>query len=284
MTGIVLNPAAGHGRAGRQWPAIEVALRSAFGDLEVRATTARGDATRLARELLDRGVETIIAIGGDGTCNEVANAGTPCLGVLSVGSAGDFARTLGVPRDWRAGVEWLRRARPRAVDAARATFTSADGAPQCRRFLNMASFGLGGRAVRHAGTPYLLAVLREFWGGCPEIEIAVDDAAHRGSFLHVAVGNGRYQGAAMRVCPQAEVDDGWLDVTAVGPVTLLDLAINLPKLYSGTLLGHPKVRSWRGRFIRAVSRSPVPVELDGDPAGFLPLEIQVEPSALRVLA
>ncbi len=87
----------------------------------------------------------------------------------------------------------------------------------------------------------------------------------------------------MQVCPRAEVDDGWLDVTAIGAVTLLDLAFNLRKLYSGTVLTHPKVQSWRGRVIRAISEEPVAVELDGDPAGFLPLEIRVEPSALRVL-
>jgi diacylglycerol kinase (ATP) len=263
---------------------MEPALRRAFGNLEIRVTAGRGEGIRLARELLDRGAETIIAVGGDGTCNEVANAGSPCLGVLCVGSAGDFARTLGAPRDWRAGIEWLRRARPVAIDAAQATFTGADGARECRRFLNMASFGLGGRVARHIGTPYLLATLRELRGGCPEIELVIDGAAHRGSFLHVAIGNGRYQGAAMRICPQAEVDDGWLDVTAIGPVTLLELAVNLPKLYSGALLGHPKVRSWRGQLIRAASPAPVPIELDGDPAGFLPLEIRVEPSALRVLA
>lgn len=284
MTGVVLNPTAGRGRAGRHWPEMEPALRRVFGDLEIRVTAGRGEGIRLARELVNRGAEMIIAVGGDGTCNEVANAGPPCLGVLCVGSAGDFARTLGAPRDWRVGIEWLRRARPVAIDAARATFTAADGARQSRRFLNMASFVLGGRAVRHIGMPYLLATLRELRGGCPEIDLVVDGSTYLGSFLHVAVGNGRYQGAGMRVCPQAEVDDGWLDITAIGPVTLLDMAVNLPKLYSGALLGHPKVRSWRGRLIRADSQAPVPVEIDGEPAGFLPLEIRVEPSALRVLA
>jgi len=283
MTGVVLNPSAGGGRAGRRWPEMEPALRRVFPNIEIRVTAGRGEATRLARELLNRGAATIIAVGGDGTANEVANAGPPCLGVLPVGSAGDFARTLGAPRDWRAGIEWLGRARPVPIDAAQATFTALDGTRQTRRFLNMASLALGGRAVRRTGMPYLAAALLELRRPCPEIHLAVDGSEYLGSLLHVAVGNGRTQGAGMRVCPRAEVDDGWLDITAIGPVSLFDVAMNLRKLYSGALLGHRKVLYWRGRLIRAESQAPVAVELDGEPAGFLPLEIRVEPSALRVL-
>jgi diacylglycerol kinase (ATP) len=285
MTGVVVNPAAGRGRAGRRWPAIEAELHRWFDALEIRVTAGPGDATRLARELLDRGAEPIIAVGGDGVCNEVANAGPLCLGVLCVGSAGDFARTLGAPRDWRAGIEWLRRARPVFIDVGCAAVTSDTGARETRRFLNMASLGLGGRVVRRKGQPYLLAALAELRRGpSPWIDLAIDGAAHGGRFLHVAVGNGRYQGAAMQVCPRAELDDGWLDVTAIEPVSLLELALNLRKIYSGALLGHPKALSWRAEHIGAASKDEVAVELDGDPAGRLPAEFRIIRSGLRVLA
>ncbi len=283
MIGVVFNPASGRGRAGRLWPGIEAALRRAFDGLEIRLTAAPGDGTRLARELLERGAETILAVGGDGTCQEVANAECPCLGVLAVGSAGDFARTLGVPRDWRAGIEWLRRAQPAPIDVALATYAGENGELASRRFLNMASIGLGGRVVRHAGTPYLVATLRELRAPCPWLEMETDGETRKGSFLHVAVGNGRYQGGAMHVCPRAALDDGLLDVTAIEPVGFLELALNFGKIYSGAILTHPKVRGWRGETFRASSREKVPIDLDGEPAGYLPLEIRTLRSAMRVL-
>jgi diacylglycerol kinase (ATP) len=283
MIGVVVNPASGHGRAGRQWPAIEAELRRAFEELDIRLTAAPGDGTRLAQELLDAGVDTIIAVGGDGTCQEVANSGCPCLGVLAVGSAGDFARTLGAPRGWRAGIEWLRRAKPAPIDLGCATYTADNGERVSRRFLNMASLGLGGRVVRRTGTPYLLATLQEMRAPCPRLRMEIDGEAHSGRFLHVAIGNGQYQGSAMHVCPNAALDDGWLDITAIEPVGVFELALNLRKVYSGALLRHPKVRAWRGQCFTAASDGPVAIDLDGEPAGYLPLEIRMLRSAMRVL-
>lgn len=283
MTGVVLNPASGRGRAGREWPAIEAALRRDFGTLQVRVTAAPGDGARLAQELLQAGAEPVIAVGGDGTCSEVANAGGVVLGVLCVGSACDFARSLGAPRDWRAGIEWLRNARPVPMDAGCASFATPDGARETRRFLNMASLGLGARVVRHKGKPYLLGAIQELGGPSARIELSLDGQRHAGRFLHVAIGNGRYQGNAMNVCPRAELDDGQFEITAIEPVGLLDLALNLRRIYSGALLTHPKVRAWRASSVVASSNEPVALELDGDPAGCLPAEFRVLPAALRVL-
>jgi YegS/Rv2252/BmrU family lipid kinase len=281
MTGFIVNPAAGGGRTGRAWPQIERMLREYFDPLTVRVTAAPGDATRLACELLQAGAERIVAVGGDGTVNEVLNSGCPCLGVLPAGSAGDFARMLDLPRDWRTAAAWLAAARPVEIDVGLATCA---GETSPRRFINMASFGLGGRVARRRHLPYLLAAMAELGREEPALfYLTLDGVALSTRALHIAIGNGRYQGKGMNLCPHAQLDDGLLDVTVVEPLGWWEIARDVRMLYSGAILDHPKVRSYRARALTATADRPVALELDGEPVGLLPAEIRVEPRALRVL-
>jgi diacylglycerol kinase (ATP) len=284
MTGFVVNPASGSGRAGRLWPQIAAALPAHFERYETRLTSRPGDATRLACELLHAGATRIIAAGGDGTVHEVANAGCPCIGVLPLGSAGDFARIVGVPREWEAALPWLAAAEPLAMDLGLATCTSDSGATRSRYFINMASFGLGGRVVQRRRMPYLLAAVSELQSGEPaHFALTLDGKTLATRAIHVAVGNGRYQGKGMNLCPNAHLDDGLLDVTIIEPLGLLELAKDIRKIYSGAILEHPKVHPFLVRTLRAEADRPVAVELDGEPAGYLPLEIEVAPEAVQVL-
>lgn len=269
---LIVNPISGRGRRRKLW--------REFGlDAETVTTRAPGDAVRLAREMADAGYDPVIAAGGDGTVNEVVNGilssrARPALGVLPCGTAGDFARSLGITA--RNAAEAIRRARMRTIDAALAT----PGAGQPRWFVNMVSAGLGGEVARRRFGGYLPSALRTVLTRGPW-EISID--GETSVLLHVAVGNTPWQGAGMNICPGADPADGLLDITTIAPLGLFELARDLRVIYSSAIHRHPKVRHWRVERVRLSSPAAVLYDVDGDLGGSLPLEITVSPGALRVI-
>jgi YegS/Rv2252/BmrU family lipid kinase len=294
----IVNPRAGSGGARRRWPEAARLFAERMGAVEVRFTEGPGHATALARELADCGCDPLIAAGGDGTLNEVVNGiltatARPRLGVLPLASGGDFARGIGV-KDVRAAVEALAAGGWRSIDAFRARFLGPGGERVERCFLNAASFGLG--AIAAAGVRgwkraapgrvrYLAAAIPALASGRGfQVSLYLDDAPlGRFDVTTVAVANGQYQGGGIRIAPEAALDDGLADVTMVERVGLAEVAAHLPILYSGALYSHPKVRHWRAARVRAEAEGEVRVELDGEPVGTLPLEIEALPGALRVI-
>ena len=150
---LVVNPSAQNGQLGRRWPDLSAALRRDLGGFEEAVTSGPGDATRLAREALESGAQTVVAIGGDGTINEVVNgffegdravAPDAALGVLPFGTGGDFRKTVGLPGDTRAAAKILAAGQVRTIDVGHLEMTGDGGAPQSRVFANIASFGMSG--------------------------------------------------------------------------------------------------------------------------------------------
>jgi diacylglycerol kinase (ATP) len=110
----------------------------------------------------------------------------------------------------------------------------------------------------------------------------VDDQEREGLMEDVLVANTAYHNGGMRLCPDAEPDDGVFDVLLLGDVTKLDLVRTLRKLYNGTHLPHPKAELLRGATVTVESAEPLPVELDGEQPGTTPVRFEVLPAALRV--
>ncbi len=280
----IVNPRAGRGRAAGYWRRERARLEARFGRIEVRQTAGPDHASELARELHGAGYDLLFVAGGDGTLNEIANgllgggasARDITLAPLAAGNCSDLARALGVSDGGAV----------RSIDAVRAGFRDARGAPCERWFVNMASFGLGAEVVRRGGgrgrAGYLLAAAATLAGfHAVPIRLTLDGVVVETSAVHVAVGNGISQGRGMRVCPRALLDDGLLDVTVIGDVGLADLAANLRLIYSGRIYEHPKVRHFRAALLRAQAETGL--ELDGDAVGLLPAEFRVERGALSVL-
>ncbi|MBS1855673.1 MAG: diacylglycerol kinase family lipid kinase [Acidobacteria bacterium] len=294
----IVNPRAGSGGARRRWPEAARLLAKRIGAVEARFTEGPGHARALARELADVGHDPLIVAGGDGTLNEVVNgilaaAARPRLGVLPLASGGDFARGIGL-KDVNAAVEALAAGGGRSIDAFRARFRGPGGEWVERCFLNTASFGLGAiaaagvlgrRSLLPGGARYLAAAIPALASGRGfGVSLYVDDAPlGRFEITTVAVANGQYQGGGIRIAPEAALDDGFAEVTVVQRVSLAEVARNLRILYSGAIYSHPKVRHWRAARVRAEAEAEVPVELDGEPVGTLPLEIEVIPLAVRCI-
>ena len=286
----VVNPAAGAGAARRAWPRIA----RQTGSVAVRFTEGPGHATVLARELAAAGYDPIIAAGGDGTLHEVVNGLLPDradvrVALIPLASGGDFSRTIGVSRVHDA-IRALRQGHVREVDVFRLRFHTGE-----RFAVNAASFGLGARVAegacrwpRHlpATLRYLAATIPPLAAGeVHDIRISIDGAAPvEYRITTAALANGRYQGGGICIAPGAVIDDGLIDVTLVESVSLAEVLAHVPILYSGKLLTYKKVRHAKALRVRVESNSRVPVEVDGELAGTLPIDAEIVPRALRLIS
>jgi YegS/Rv2252/BmrU family lipid kinase len=299
IAAAIVNLHAGAGAARHRWPAVARLLEERLGPLVAHFTEGPGHATLLARQLAGAGFDPLIAVGGDGTLNEVVNgilssASGVRLGVLPLASSGDFARTIGLA-GLRHAIEALATGEVRKVDVVRTRFRGPDGEVCERHFVNVASFGLGAEAVRRVRgwirvlpgrARYLAAALPTLAAGRGfDVRLWLDDAAPAEFHVTtVALANGRYQGGGILIAPQAAIDDGLVDVTLVERVGVSEVAANLRLLYSGGICSHPKVHHWRAARVRAEARTATPLEMDGEPVGTLPLEAEVLPRSLRLIS
>ena len=272
MIAAIVNPRARSGAAGRRWPEAARLLADRVGAVNPFFTKGPGHATELARELAD--ADLIVVAGGDGTLNEVVNGGAKRIALMPLASGGDFARTLGV-RSVERAVDAIAAARWRQVDVWRARHARGE-----RLFLNAAGFGMAGTVAREApkwrvfgSSRYLVSAVPSLAAGRSyAVSVRVDDApAMAFDITTAAVCNGQYQGGGIRIAPEAALGDGLADVTVVERVSLFEVARRLPILYNGRLYSHPRVRHWRGTRVRV--EGDAPLELDGEPAGALPVEI-----------
>jgi diacylglycerol kinase (ATP) len=294
-TVFLVNPAAENGSAGRRWP--ELAHRAAALGLRGDALLSErpGHLAELARQAAGSGAELLVAVGGDGTVNEVANgiAGLGSeLAVIPLGTGWDFVRTYGIPRKLEAAVEVALRGRAREIDLGLARYRAWDGTERESLFANIASAGMSGAIAKRANetskalggkASYLWATLAVFsrWRN-DEVRVRIDGEEHAGRMHDVIVANGRYLGGGMMICPEAQPDDGLFDVLLIGDLTKRDLMLTLPKTYRGTHLPHPKATLLRGASVEVEAPEPLPIELDGEQPGTTPVRFEIVPRTLRL--
>jgi diacylglycerol kinase (ATP) len=315
---FVLNPAAGNGSAARRRPALDAAVRASGLDAEVHVTAGPDDVERLARRLAAT-FDAVVAVGGDGTIHDVANAlaGTDTLfGALPVGTGNDFARALGMPSGVEAGVRAIATSTPRLVDVGVARWEHAgpDGALVTRErlFANCLGAGFDARAAADAArskwlggrAAYVAAVLRTLWAWrAPQVEVEVaigaarrgadgspageDEVVFRGPLFLCEIGNGQAVGGGFRLTPDARIDDGLLDVCVARHMPTARALRILPTAFAGAHVRFPEVSMYRtARVTVRVVGGALPVQADGEAASAdaRTLEAEVWPGALRVLA
>ncbi len=295
-TAFLVNPASAGGSTGTHWP--EIARRAAeLGLIGDTLFSERPEHLReLARQAAAGGVELLVAVGGDGTVNEVVNGlaaekASAELAVIPRGTGVDFVRTFEIPTKLDDALHVVLTGRSRAIDLGRATFRSWSGGEQSSCFANVASAGMSGAIAkrvnesksRFAKASYFLATFAVFarWQ-TSDVRVAVDEVSRSARMRDVVVANCRYFGAGMEICPEAEPDDGLLDALLIGDVTKTDLALTLPKIYRGTHLPHPKAELLRGKAVSVDADVPLPIQLDGEQPGTTPVRFEVLPGALRV--
>jgi YegS/Rv2252/BmrU family lipid kinase len=304
-TFLVVNPRSANGTVQRRWAELAATIRSAYGDFEHAFTAAPGDATRLARRALDEGSAMIVALGGDGTMNEVVNGffagGKPVrpdaiLGEIPMGTGGDFRKTAGIPQEVAEAAAALKGTATKRVDVGRLSLVDAGGRPGERYFINIASFGLGGlvdsivnSSSKALGgkTSFLLATARAaIKYKNQRVRLTLDGGAPiERRIYNVAVANGRFFGGGMQVAPMAALDDGLFDVVCLGDFGFAEAALRVKHIYQGTHIGMPKVEHWKARHVKAEPVDPrdrVLLDVDGEQPGALPSTFEILPGAITL--
>lgn len=300
---FIVNPAAGHGRAGGRWQAAHELARGLFPGMELARTEGPGHARKLAREAVAGGAGLVVAVGGDGTIGEVVDGflaapaaarAAACAATFPAGSGCDFAAHMGIPRDPGAWAKALAGGRRRLVDAARASYLGRDGTPRVRHVLNVAALGLAGdvavgvarRGKALGGTlTYLLEGAVSVLGAkAKTMRLTVDGIAEPPAAFHlVAVANTSTFGGGMKLAPGADAEDGLLELLTVADVPRASLLALLPKAYSGAHVGAAGVAIRKASRVEIRCDEPLPLNLDGDADGTSPLTIEVLPKAFTLL-
>ncbi len=324
-TFVIANPIAAAGNVKDEWPLIERLLRANLPELDYAFTDGPGHATLLTREALRAGWEMVVSVGGDGTLNEVLNGfydrpkaqedfsisergfvcaenSTPTpvnpdavLGVIPMGTGGDFRRTLGLMGGIAETVDRLRGRHTRAIDLGQVAYLNHKDKLASHYFLNIAAAGLSGlvdhyvnRSWKGLGgtTSFAIGTLRAGikWKNA-QMAVVLDGTTEIDDMLqNVIVANGAYFGGGMWIAPGALVDDGQFEVILMRDLSFRESLVILPQIYSGKHLSSRKVTRHQAEQIavRAVGEDrDILLDIDGEQPGKLPALWKMHRGALK---
>jgi YegS/Rv2252/BmrU family lipid kinase len=302
---FIVNPTSGSGKSSKAWGSTRRQFEQSGLVFRAVTTGAAGEATALTRTAIQSGVEKVIAVGGDGTLSEVVNGyfddrGNPinpaaAIGLLPGGTGSDFSRSLG-PTSASKLISALLESRSRVVDAARASFTGLSGDPAFRYLINLGSVGFGGDVVGLVNkwrgrlpswiggrSRFVLAAITALGRYRNRQAVVVLDETIRLAVETnlIVVANGKFAGGGMMLAPNAQIDDGLLDVVLTDRATRFDVVRELRRVGVGGLLRNPRVTTARAKEVLIESTEPLPIDIDGDLAGYTPASFKVLPSAVR---
>lgn len=284
----IVNPVAGKGAGRRVARTIAAELAKSGLNVDVVATPGPGEAARLASAAVEDGYERVLAVGGDGTANEVANGlvdTNVALGLYPIGSGNDLARVLGYPRKRKRLAEFLASASVRRIDV---------GDVNGRVFLNAAGVGIDGHVAERvlASARVVGPTLGYFVGALVSIatyrprqmRVRIDGEVREGRHLIVVAANGTHFGSGMHVAPDARIDDGLFDIVVGGDLSRWSSLVALAKLYRGTHVDGTTVLAFRAASLDVELEEPLPMQADGEPSRAAVLRIRMRPRSLSVLA
>jgi YegS/Rv2252/BmrU family lipid kinase len=300
---VIVNPASAAGRTRRRWPGIARSLERALGGFEHHFTEVPGHAHELARAAAARGATLVVSVGGDGTAGEIVDGllgsglpldSLPALGLVPSGTGRDLATSLAIPRDLEAAIAGIGRGIERRIDAGRVTFAGAGVAGGLRHFVNVAHFGLGGAVVERVNrgrhrlggrwTFLLATILTQVTYDNPPMRLVFDDGDEiwQGTFREVVAANGPAMGGGMVIAPGARMDDGLLDIVAIGDIGAVATLALAPSIYRGRDVRDGTIRRRTARKLVASSPAEVLVGTDGERPGRLPAAFEILPGAVRI--
>ena len=290
---VIFNPAA-RGNKARHF---RHQLNAIGSQCELKATTAPGDARRLAAKAVDEGFDLIVAAGGDGTVNEALNGlgdapdgfARARLGVLPLGTVNVFARELKIPLRIERAWDVLQRGREMRIDLPRVEF-SANGTRQQRYFVQLAGAGFDARAIelvdwehkkKIGPLAYVIAGFRALRESQPKITMCAGGQNVTGEF--VLVGNGRLYGGPVKTFPQADLRDGLLDICVLPRLNWRTLIRCAPGLLTRREPPVSVVKKFQAAKFDLAGETKTAFELDGEWVGHLPATFSVEREKLRVM-
>lgn len=284
---IIVNPTAGKGKAVKQLPVLRELLKNAGIQYDLELTRQRGHGTELARRAVTQGWPAVVAVGGDGTINEVVNglagSDTP-LAVIPTGTGNDLARSLKLPRSLVEAVRTLANPRIKPIDM---------GEDQGVYFTCIAGIGFPADVMYNvnlrkgifSGPPAIVwGIIKTFkeLGEIP-LTLEVDGKVMTRNVQGVFILNTVYAGGGLQFSPEANYSDGLLDVLVMRDMSVWEVMSLLPRVYRGTHLSHPKVDFYRASQADVYCEQPVRKMFDGNIVGMTPIKARVFSQALKVI-
>ena len=268
MIQLIINPAAGNGRARLIGKQVTEYLVEKNVECTVVYTEHMGHATELARQAAEAGVSSVIAVGGDGTVSETA-AGlihtSTALGIVSAGTGNDFAKILRVPKAWKAALDFILTHPGRPIDAGTMNDTFFVNVCGAGFDVMVLDYALKAKKFVRGILPYLYGVIRAIKNFTPfSMHIELDaETTIDGDFMICSIANGGFFGGGIPIAPMADVTDGKFDVVVVDAVPRWKIPFYLPALLGGTLLKKKVARHYRAAKC-ALAAKGMRLNLDGE--------------------
>jgi len=299
----IVNLTAGGGKTNKDWPSIAQLLKKEGIRFEPHFTDRRLHASIIARNKIREGYSKIIVVGGDGTMNEVINGvfaqkriqtTEVMLGMISVGTGNDWARTFNIPSDYEGAVRTIKQQKTFIQDAGLVSYRR-NGKEWKRYFINIAGMGFGARVVERSNhmkengkSGPLLYFYNIFYSlikyRSSAATIEMDGISYNRKIFSLNVGIGKYNGGGMIQVPHAIVDDGLYSVTLIKKIGKLNVLANIKRLYNGSITSHSKVETYMARTLQIDGPMLLKIETDGESLGHVPVSFQIIPRSVRVIS
>jgi YegS/Rv2252/BmrU family lipid kinase len=282
----IINPISGVGSKRKIPKLIEEAFAETDYSVEITFTEYPGHASELTRKALDNGVRCVIAVGGDGTVNEIARTmvhSEAILGIIPKGSGNGLARELHIPMDVRRAIDLIVKGHISTIDCCKANdriFFCTCGvgfdAAVSQKFAN---------EKRRGSLTYIKNTVEEYLSYQPEsYELLIDDRTVKEQAFLVACGNASQYGNNAFIAPHANIQDGEMDITILSPFGPLDIPPLAIQLFTKRIDKHSKIKTFKGKKMTIIRQYPGVMHLDGEPImADGQIEISIIPKSLRVI-
>lgn len=276
-------------------------INSFFQDAVIYETAYANHASELASNAVKNNYTHVIAVGGDGTLNEVINgileSGSeilPLIGVLSYGTANDFTKTVKLAGSLQEIKSLIEKKSERIIDAGKVSYTDREGKQAERFFINIGDIGIGGYIVENINnsskflgadlTFFTETVKAMFTYKRTRVRCECDGFSWEGKTLSMVMANAKYFGSGLCIAPEASLQDGLLNLVILGDVTIADYLKNINRIKRGEKINHPEVHYNTCREIYIIPlEGKCPIDLDGEFIGYAPARFRIVPAKIRFL-
>ena len=277
-------------------------FRSEF-QVEIRKSTLENSFQELTMNAINKGVDYLILVGGDGSINEGVNGYFDAnselrekviLGVYPAGSGNDFSKSLGVGNDLEQLLLLVKNASFKKIDVGLMHFNNVDNTTGKRYFINIADIGIGGYVANKisdskkrlgADFTYTKALIQSFFKYKKQkVQLTSKDYNWSGKMMSICMANGKYFGSGMCIAPDASLTDGKMQLVIIGEVSLYDYLKNIPKIKKGHKVVHKEIEySFAEKCEITAMDNPCPIDMDGEYVGTTPLKTEVISNQLKML-
>lgn len=300
-TALIVNPKSSNGKTQNELPYIERYINSSF-EYEIFFTKEKKHAISLTQDCLKNNFERIIAVGGDGTFNEVVNGffenqkminENAKLGFIPSGTGSDFIKTLNIPKNYKDSIDIIKKNNYKKIDVGLVNFL-VNNDKKYRYFINISDVGIGGEVVDRVNKTtkifggfisFLTATLKtvlEYEN--KKVKIIIDDNEELELKINnIVVGNGQYFGGGMRILPSANPFDSYFDIAIIGDINKIEFFLNVPKVYSGKHIYDKNITFRKAKNIKVFSDEKIKLDIDGEQEGFCPVEFQIIHESINII-